>query len=294
MNGDVLVRLRTMMASLPRAEQAIARRVLDDPGAAAEMTISELAQLCGTSETTVTRFCRSIGLRGYAQLRLHLAAEAERLRADDRADTVLGGDIGREDTLSDLIKKVGYADARAVEDTVAHLDVAVLEGLVTALLGASRIDVYGVGSTSVVALDAAYKLHRAGLPASAWSDVHAALMSASALRGGDVALAISHSGRTREILDVLAEAKRRGATTAVITSNPQSPAAARADLVLTTAARETTFRSGGTASRTAQLTVVDCVFVALSHRRYDESLEAIERAHDAVRGHVLPPERAAQ
>ncbi|MDG6107310.1 MurR/RpiR family transcriptional regulator [Dactylosporangium aurantiacum] len=291
MSGDVLVRLRTMMSNLPRAEQAIARRVLDDPGATAEMTISELAQLCGTSETTVTRFCRSIGLRGYAQLRLHLAAEAERLRADDRADTALGGDIGRDDSLTELIKKVGFADARAVEDTVAHLDVSVLDALVTAILSATRIDVYGVGSTATVAQDAAYKLHRAGRPAAAWSDVHAALMSASTLTTGDVALAISHSGRTREILDALAEAKRRGATTAVITSNPQSPAAELAGLVLTTAARETTFRSGGTASRTAQLTVVDCIYVALSHRRYDESLEAMERAHDAVRGHVLPFDR---
>lgn len=291
MTVDVLVRLRGMLSGLPRAEQAIARVVLDAPGTAAELTISELAQAAGTSETTVTRFCRNIGLRGYAQLRLHLAAEAERQRADARPDVNLAGDITPGDSTADIIRKVGFADARAVEDTVARLDIDALDRLVAAIDAAGRTDVYGVGSSATVAADAAQKLLRIGHYAAAWSDPHAALMSASSLRPGDVAVALTHSGRTRDILDVLAEAKRRGATVAVITSNPESPAAAQADVVLVTAARETTFRSGGTVSRTAQLTVVDCLFVLLAKQRYEESLEAMERAHDAVRGRALPMER---
>ncbi len=291
MTADVLVRLRGMLSALPRAEQSIARLVLDNPGTAAELTISELAQAAGTSETTVTRFCRNIGLRGYAQLRLHLAAEAERQRADARPDVNIAGDITPADSTAEVIRKVGYADARAVEDTVAHLDADALDRLVAAIDAAGRTDVYGVGSSAIVAVDAAQKFQRGGHYAAAWSDPHAALMSASNLRAGDVAIALTHSGRTRDILDVLAEAKRRGATTAVITSNAESPAAAIADVVLTTAARETTFRSGGTASRTAQLTVVDCLFVLLAKLHYEESLEAMERAHDAVRGRALPMER---
>jgi len=291
MTADVLVRLRGSLSSLPRAEQAIARVVLDNPSTAAELTISELAQAAGTSETTVTRFCRNIGLRGYPQLRLHLAAEAERKRSDGRPDVNLAADIQSGDSTADVIRKVGYADTRAVEDTIALLDVDAMDRLVEVIDAARRIDVYGVGSTAVVAADGAQKLLRLGYAAAAWSDVHAALMSASTLRPGDVAIVISHSGRTRDILDIIAEAKRRGATIAVITSNPTSPAAAAAYLVLVTAARETTFRSGATASRTAQLTVIDCLFVLLAKHHYEASLEAMQRAHDAVRGHVLPAER---
>jgi DNA-binding MurR/RpiR family transcriptional regulator len=294
MTTDVLIRLRASQSSLPRAEQAIARLVLDNPGAVAELTITELAQAAGTSETTVTRFCRSIGLRGYPQLRLHLAAEAERQRNDERPDINLAGDVQPGDSTAEVVKKVGYASARAVEDTIAHLDADVLDRLVAAIAAARRIDVYGVGSSSIAAVDAAHKLMRVGYAAAAWSDTHAALMNASALRPGDVAIVISHSGRTRDLLDIIAEARRRGATTAVITSNPTSPAAAAADLVLLTAARETTFRSGGTASRTAQLTVIDCVFMVLAKHDYEESLEAMERAHDAVRGRALPFERDAR
>ncbi|ROO85127.1 RpiR family transcriptional regulator [Actinocorallia herbida] len=288
---EIVPRLRSSLASLPRAEQAIARVVLGDPGAAAELTISELAQASGTSETTVTRFCRNLGLKGYAQLRLQLATEAERLRADQRAGTVLGGDIGPDDPLPTLVEKVAFADVRAVEDTIAQLDTEVLAALVAALGEAGRVAVFGVGSSAVVATDAAFKLYQAGCQATAWSEVHAALMSASSLRRGDVALAMSHSGRSREIVDVLAEARRSGATVAVITSNPQSPAARLADHVLVTAARETTFRTGSTASRIAQLTVVDCIFVAFAQSRYEDTLGAMERAHDAVRDRVLPHDR---
>jgi DNA-binding MurR/RpiR family transcriptional regulator len=127
--------------------------VLDNPGAAAELTISELAQAAGTSETTVTRFCRNIGLRGYAQLRLHLAAEAERQRADARPDVNVAGDITPADSTAEVIG--GYADARAVEDTVAHLDTDAPDRLVAAIDRAGRIDVYGVGWSAIVAVDAA-------------------------------------------------------------------------------------------------------------------------------------------
>ena len=109
-----------------------------------------------------------------------------------------------------------------------------------------------------------------------------ALTSAALLTPGDVAVAISHSGATQDTVDALALAQRNGATTVAVTNFPRSPLAALADHVLTTAARETTFRSGATASRLAQLTVVDCVFVGVAQRTYETSQRALELTHDAV------------
>jgi DNA-binding MurR/RpiR family transcriptional regulator len=287
MSEDLLARIRARRTQFAPAERVIAEWVLGDPGAAAECTISELAAAAGTSESTVHRFCRALELRGYAQLRLGLAAEAERARADTRAGLALNEDIGPEDTLAALVKKVGYADARAAEETAEALDVTVLAALADAAVSARRIDVFGVGSSALAAQDAAQKLLRLGYAAAAWPDTHAALTAATVLRPGDLALVVSHSGRAKDVVDYLAEARRSGAVTAVITSNPRSPAADSADLVLVTAARETTFRSGGTASRAAQLTVVDCLFVALAHRDYERTVEGLERAHEAVRSRTL-------
>jgi DNA-binding MurR/RpiR family transcriptional regulator len=284
---DLLTRIRSLRESLPRAERGIADLVLRDPGAAAESTISELARSCGTSETTVHRFCRSLDLRGYAQLRIGLAAEAERLRADGRAVLDLGTDIGADEPLDQVVRKIGFANARAAEETVAQLDLAALAALTDAARAARRIDFFGVGSSALAAEDGARKLLRLGHAAAWWSDVHAALMSAAVLRPGDLVIAVSHSGRTREVVDVLTEARQAEAITAVVTSNPRSPAAEKADLVLTTSARETTFRSGGTASRSAQLTVVDCLYVALAQRSHPRAVDDLERAHDAVRSRTL-------
>lgn len=287
MTEDLLGRIRARRDELAPAERTIADWVLRDPGAAAECTITELASAAGTSESTVHRFCRTLELRGYAQLRLGLAAEAERARADNRAGLALTEDISPEDTLAELVKKVGYADARAAEETAEALDVTVLAALADAVADARRIDVFGVGSSALAAQDAAQKLLRLGYAAAAWPDTHAALTAATVLRPGDLALVVSHSGRAWDVVDFLSEARRSGATTAAITSNPRSPAAEEADLVLVTAARETTFRSGGTTSRTAQLTVVDCLFVALAHRDFERTVDSIERAHEAVRSRTV-------
>jgi DNA-binding MurR/RpiR family transcriptional regulator len=284
------VTVRAALPSLPPAERRVAELVLADPSAVARWTISELARQADTSETTVSRFCRALGLSGYPQLRLTLATEVGRLGAVPARD--LGGDIGPGDALADVVAKIAYADARAVEDTASQLDLAVLERVVEALVSARRVDVYGVGASAFAAADFQQKLHRIGRTAFAWVDPHTALTSAAVLEPGDVALGISHTGTTEETVSVLAQAARRGATTVALTNFPGSPVARMADHVLTTAARETTFRSGAMASRLAQLTVVDCLFVGVAQRTYDETTAALAATYEAVLGRrVTTPRR---
>jgi DNA-binding MurR/RpiR family transcriptional regulator len=287
---STVVRVRSLLPSLPPAERRVAQRVIDDPEAVANSTITELAQACGTSETTVIRFCRAIGFTGYPELRLTLATEAGRAQTA-QGGRVVGSDIGPEDTLQLVVEKVTYADARAVEETAAQLDIEALSLVVDTIVDARRIDVYGVGASAFVALDFQQKLHRIGRTCFAWSDAHIMLTSAAVLEKGDVAVGISHTGATADTIDALAVAHKRGATTVALTNFPRSPIAEVADHVLTTAARETTFRSGATASRLAQLTVIDCVFVGVAQRTYAPTREALEATFEAVRGRRVRQER---
>lgn len=279
--GNVLVQMRALMPELAPAERRVAEVALADPAGVAGRTISELAVAARTSETTVVRFSRAVGFSGYPELRVALAAAAAQEEASS-AHTFVGGDISANDTLPDVIAKIGYADAGAVEDTVAQLDAEVLQQVVEKVGGARRVDLYGVGASAFVALDLQQKLHRIGLVVFAWPDPHAALTSAALLGGGDVAIGMSHTGTTRDTVDALALAQRNGATTVAVTNFPRSPITGVADLVLTTAARETTFRSGAMASRIAALTVVDCLFVAVAQRNYAETRRALERTYQAV------------
>lgn len=277
---DIGVRIRALLPSLAPAERRVAERVLADPAAVAASTISALAQECATSETTVIRFCRTVGFTGYPALRLALAAEQGRSERSRHRD--ITGDIVADDDLDTVVATIAFADASAVEETARQLDLDQLHLVIDAIVAAPRVDVYGVGASGLVALDIQQKLHRIGRVAFAWPDPHMALTSAALLGPDDVAVAISHSGATQDTLDALQVAQRSGATTVALTNYPRSPLATRADHVLTTAARETTFRSGATASRLAQLTVVDCVFVGVAQRTYETSQRALEATHHAV------------
>ena len=279
----LLVRLRGLRPSLSPAEDRVAEQVLADARAAAALTISELAVAANTSETTVLRFCKRLGLPGYPQLRLALAEES----AQPRVSAAKTSDISAKDTIDDIIAKVAFVDASAVEETAQQLDRQALAAAAAAIAGAKRVDIYGVAASATVGIDLQQKLHRIGLMAYTWNDPHIALTSATLLAPKDVAIGISHSGTTKETIEALEAAAKRGATTIAITNFPVSRIAAIADLVLTTAARETSLRSVATASRIAALTVVDCLYIAVAQRHLKRARKAVEETRDAVSGHHL-------
>lgn len=283
--GDVLVRLRGAVPSLQPAERRVAAAVVADPAGAAQLSISALAEQASTSVTTVMRFCRAIGFPNYPQLRLALAGAAAR-------EDALGGerphgaaDIDVNDSLKQIVDKIVYNEARAVQETGANLDLDVLGKAVDSIAHARRIDIFGIGASGFVGLD----LHRIGLMAFIWTDPHAALTATALLEPTDVAIGISHSGTTSDTIEPLQMAARRGAQTIALTNFAASPITSHAELVLTTAVRETPFRSGATASRVAQLAVIDCMFVGVAQLSYDRAAGALSSTHDAIRHRRLYP-----
>jgi DNA-binding MurR/RpiR family transcriptional regulator len=288
--SGLIVQISGLLPSLSPAEQRVARQVIADPAEAARRTITELATEAGTSEATVIRFCRSVGMEGYPQLRIRLAAEAAR-RAEPPDSRVVGGDIPPNADMAQIIATITFNDSRAVEETAEQLDASTCERVVEVLAHADRVDVFGVGASGFVASDFQQKLHRIRRTAFYWQDIHTALASAALLGKGDVAFGISHTGSTADTIEVLRKARERGATTVALTNFPRSPITEFADHVLTTAARETTYRSGATASRLAQLTVVDCLFVGVAGRNRTRTNRALEATADAVRERRASPGR---
>lgn len=275
------VAVRSLLPSLAPAEQRVGQAVLADPAAVASLSITALARRCGTSEATVVRFSRNVGFDGYPALRLALASEAGRSAAEGRSS--VGLDVEPEDSLAQVVEKVGAADTRAIEDTVANLDLEQLARAVQAIRDARRVEIHGIGASGLVATDLEQKLRRIGLAAAAATDRHAALTSAALLAPDDVVIALSHSGETSDVIDPLEQASAVDATRIAITNFRRSSLAQVADIVLTTAAHESVYRSGAIASRVAQLTVVDCLFVAIARLDHDATLAALDRTYLAVR-----------
>jgi DNA-binding MurR/RpiR family transcriptional regulator len=280
---SLLIRLRGIKPSLSPAEDRVADIVLADARRAAGLTISELATAARTSETTVLRFCRRLGMPGYPQLRLALAEESAQPRTMLRSGT----DISASDTIDDIVAKVAFTDASAVEETAQQLDRDALAAAAAFIARAGRVDIYGVAASAVVGTDLQQKLHRIGIVAFAWNDPHLALTSATLLTRADIAIGISHSGTTTETIEALAAARSTGAKTLAITNFPLSRLASGVDYLLTTAARETSLRSGATASRIAALTVVDCLYIAVAQRNLRKARKAVVDTREAVAGHHL-------
>jgi DNA-binding MurR/RpiR family transcriptional regulator len=283
-NGDVLMRIRSVMPRLSPATLAVARQVLDDPAVVPAMPISELATHAGASQASVTRFCQAIGLSGYPDLRLRLAAElAQSEPSSWRRD--VGSDIDAADPPEQVPVVLASSAVLALQQTLEQLDVKAVQEAADLVTLARRIDVYGVGGGALVAQELQLRLHRIGRPAWCFSDAHAALMSAALQREGDVFFAISRSGRTVEVLDAMVEARSHGAATIALTSFPRSPLAAAADVVLTTHVQDEASRHGSLSARHAQLLVVDCVYSAVAQRTFAEATEALALTTRALASH---------
>ncbi|MGH3275200.1 MAG: MurR/RpiR family transcriptional regulator [Streptosporangiaceae bacterium] len=269
------------MPSLRPAERLIADVVLADPGQTASETIDQLAERAGTSTATVTRFCKSVGIAGFQQLRVRLATEAGRRVA---VAAEIGTDIEPGDDMAKVVAKLCFASVQAIQDTAAQLDIRCLTEVVERIEGATRIDIYGAGASVLVGADLQQKLHRIGRISFAWAEAHMARTSAALLREGDVAIGFSHSGETADTVRSLMVAREHGATGIAVTNYPRSRIAREADLVLCTAAHEVIFRSAAMSSRQAQLAVVDCIFMGLAQRTYDQSRRALGETYLAVHG----------
>ena len=279
---DLLGEIGNSFPSFHASEAAIAHTVLDNPELVATMNISQLALASSTSVASVVRFSKAVGFKGYPEFRMALVSELSRLAHTGIETSELDGGITVNDSAADVIRKIAQADARAIQSTAERLDVASFTATIDAWEKAKIVGVFGVSSGAYVAMDLQLKLNRLGKNSVAWKDAHMALTSIALLGKGDVLVAISHSGTTVDVVDVMTEFKARGVKIILITNTLRSPSTAIADLVLYTSARETTFRSGATASRIAQLTVVDCLCVALAQRNWSATKSALDLSREAI------------
>ena len=283
-SGGLLGRLRIEGPTMPEALARIAAAIAGDPESAAHASIVDLAERTGTSTATVTRFSRALGFKGYANLRVAVATETGRAE-QARWETDISGDIAPEDSLDSVLKVIATADTRAIQATAGGLDMNDVERVAAAIARAGRVEIFGLGSSGTAGREMAFRLERIRVPVWSRSDTHTALTNAALLGPGDVAIGLSHSGRTVEVIETLAEAADHGALTVAVTSYPRSPLAETADVVFTTAVHETTFRLAALSALHSTLLVLDLIYVAVAQRTYERTTEAFELTVRAVDAH---------
>jgi DNA-binding MurR/RpiR family transcriptional regulator len=281
-------RLREQLPQMRGAAAVIARQILDDPAAVTQCAIGELARLTGTSPASITRFCAALGLSGYPELKLQIAAALGQASAvewnDEQAGTIEVGDSAERVT-----GLVAAMAVRTLQQAAGTLEPAALARAAACIAAAARIVVFGVGDSNLVAREAQARLHRIGRPVWVFDGLHEAKMGAALCGQGDVLLAISRSGRTGEIVEVAQEARANGATSIAVTSFAASPLAAAADIVLATPTPDIGSGHGSPAAKYAQLLVIDCLYALVAQRCPGRAADALARGTTALAAHRAAP-----
>ncbi|MBI3971971.1 MAG: MurR/RpiR family transcriptional regulator [Chloroflexi bacterium] len=273
--AGVLARLGSLVPSLRESERKIAEYVLAHAGEVVYLSITELADRTGTSEATVIRFARRLDYTGYAALKIALALE---VRA---AAATLPTELAGSNDAASVKQGVIRLSIESLRDTAQLLDDRALEQAIAALAAARRIDIYGVGSSAVIAGRAYATFMQVGLSAYAITDSHLQVMSATQLRAGDVALAISKSGSSRDTVEALQHARDAGATCICITRFARSPIAQVAHVTLLAASRPATVGGLPMFGDIAQFAIVEMLVAGVAARN-ESSVGALARGRQAI------------
>ena len=277
--GMLTAHLRARLPDLTPAGRRIGVFVLDSPQELIHLTVTDAADRTATSVGSVVRFCQELGLRGFQDLKLRLAAESGSGRGDLQAD------VAPDDAPAVVLRKVLQASADAMTDAADTVSGDAFARCVDLLTAATQVLFVGVGTSAPLAADAAYRFRTAGLLTEAPSDVHVQHVAARLLRPTDVCLAISHTGQTRETLAALTAARAAGAATIAVSSFSRSPLTKIADVVLIAGSRETNYRVEAMTSRLAHIAVLDAVYVAISLARPDRARRAQQLSTEMITEH---------
>ncbi|MBE4906881.1 MurR/RpiR family transcriptional regulator [Bacillus luteolus] len=269
-------RIRAVYSKLSDKERMVADYILEQPDKIIHSTISQVAEDIEIADATVFRFCKRIGFKGYQAMKIALASEVVS-PIKEIHDT-----ITEDDDEATIVQKVFKSNIKTIEDTLQVIDPEQFKKAVSALTIARKIEFYGSGGSGAIAMDGHHKFLRSGLLTSCYTDAHLQIMSASQLTEQDVVVCISHSGTSKDIIESLEVAKSRGATTIGITNYSKTPLSKKADITLFTVSEETEFRSEALASRLAQLTIIDALYVNVSVKLKDEMQASLKRMRNAV------------
>lgn len=271
----MLSQINDLTPDLSRAEQRVARWVVEHPRQASRSTLAAVAMECGVSEPTVIRFCRHVGMEGFREFTIRLTEDLS------RPVSTVHNAVNVDDTASDAVTKVMDTSIRSLIDMRSMMAELPIEETVIALKTARQIAFAGLGASGHVAADACQKFFRLGIPCTALTNTPDVLQFSSIAESGDVLVIVSHGGRWPELARAAALAQQRGATVIALT-NQGSRLAQYATIVLPCEFVEDASVYTPTSSRLAHLALLDALQVALALVLGDLAVDKLKKSRQAL------------
>ncbi|MBY4840279.1 MurR/RpiR family transcriptional regulator [Pantoea sp. DY-5] len=243
-NENILLHLRQGLPGYSPTLQKLGDFILTNPQKVLYLTITELARETDTSEASVTRLCRHLGCKGYTEFKMALALDVQH----NQPAAVASGD-----SIDMLVEET----VQALRDTGKFINREVLQQAVEALHQAKTIQIYGVAASAITGEYLHYRLLRLGKSAQLFGDMHRAAMNASTLREGDLVIAISASGSTKDVMHVVKVAKKQNARVLMLSNTLRSPMGSLADMLLVAARPEGPFNAGALSGKVGAMLLVE-------------------------------------
>lgn len=279
------LRVRSIYDSLSKAEKKVADYFLSNVENVFNKPIAQLAEEAGVSKVAWVRFCKDIGFDGLKDLKKTLFSQMREKPEEAVAEPF--SDVRDVASTKSLIDGIKQNSIRAIQDTAEMLDPDALEDAARAILNARSVRIFGVGASGMVGNDLHSKLMRINKNSYFGTDHHTQLTYAASMTEQDVAVLISMSGTTSEVLEILSLIKRCNTPSIALTKYSKTPLATNADTVLYISTPEITMRSGAMSSRLAQLMVIDALFTAVAHMDYESIAGNLEKSHEIIRSHRI-------
>ncbi len=272
---DIIARIKDSYGTLRPAEQAVADAILSDVQFGVDAANSEIARRAGVSQPTVTRFCRAIGCDGVRDFKLQLArslvvGELYLAASDDLPESTTGD-------IPPYWFSVLAEARQALREVERQLDPELVRRAAAGIAAAGRVASFGLGgSSAALAEETQHRLFRYGVRIAACKDPYLARMTVSTFKPSDVLIAISATGRTREVIETVELARHYRAQTVAITA-PDTNLAAAADIALTVRIAEYPDMLTPSASRYGFLAILDLLSAATGYRLGPEARENLRR-----------------
>ncbi|SFU31077.1 MurR/RpiR family transcriptional regulator [Xenorhabdus koppenhoeferi] len=273
---NTLERLQNSLDVLSKSEKKVAQVILASPQTAIHSSIATLAKMANVSEPTVNRFCRRLDTKGFPDFKLHLAQSLA------NGTPYVNRNVEESDSVTSYTNKIFESVMANLETVKTNLDIAAINRAVDLLTQARKLSFFGLGSSAAVAHDAMNKFFRFNIPVTYFDDIVMQRMSCINSTEGDVVVLISHTGRTKNLVEIAKLARENDATVIAITSTG-SPLAQEATLSILLDVPEDTDIYMPMVSRIAQLTIIDVLAIGFTLRRGSKFRDNLKRVKEALR-----------
>lgn len=276
---NLILQIQSSYNQFTKAEKKVADYCLAHRDEIPYLSITELADACEVSDTSVYRFCRTLKLEGYQEFKMKFSLSQN--TADHSEEAV--SEFETSTTAFDAFaKKIMNSHKNAIEETYHLLNPSTFERALDLLESAERIYFFGVGDSLLVAEEARNRFLRITTKVNCITDPHMQAVAASLSTEKDLIFLISYSGSTKDNIQIAKLAKERGAKVICISHFQKSPLTAYCDAVLLCGSKEGPLNRGSMSAKSAQLYLIDLLYQSMYERNPEESFKNNELATASV------------